>query len=376
MQSSFWLSLIVSIVLSPFNLVVFLGLCISEILYFPFSYFLKQMSDQNRVKDLLVSIIVLNWDGKHLLEKFLPSVIEAVKVDGDNHEIIVVDNGSTDESVSFLKSHFPQVKILALPENLRFTGGNNAGVQTAENDIVLFLNNDMEVDPGFLKPLVKAFGNDKVFAVSSQVFFQDRSRRREETGNTKADWKQGFVNPYHDKICTVEEKKYLPIFWAGGGSSAFDRKKFLALGGLDKLYDPFYLEDVDLSYQAWKRGWKSLLAIESVVIHKHRGTNKQKFGNNYVDNTIRKNQYLFIWKSITNVKWILQHIFLLPITQARFVAQTNFTFETKAFFRALLQFPEVLYKRYRWRHYYCLSDKQIFAETSNRKVLSGTSFNS
>ena len=72
------------------------------------------MSDQNRVKDLLVSIIVLNWDGKHLLEKFLPSVIEAVKVDGDNHEIIVVDNGSTDESVSFLKSHFPHVKILAL----------------------------------------------------------------------------------------------------------------------------------------------------------------------------------------------------------------------------------------------------------------------
>ena len=376
MQSSFWFSLIVSIALSPFNLVVFLGLCISEIIYFPFSFFLKQTSDKKRVKGLLVSIIVLNWDGKHLLEKFLPSVIEAVRVDGDNHEIIVVDNGSTDESVSFLKSHFPQVKILALPENLRFTGGNNAGVQTAENDIVIFLNNDMEVDPGFLKPLVKAFDNDKVFAVSSQVFFQDRSRRREETGNTKAEWKQGFVSLYHDKICTVEENKYMPIFWAGGGSSAFDRKKFLALGGLDKLYDPFYLEDVDLSYQAWKRGWKSLLAIESVVTHKHRGTNKQKFGNNYVDNTIRKNQYLFIWKSITNVKWILQYTFLLPITQTRFVAQTNFTFETKAFFRALLQFPEVLYKRYRWRHYYCLGDKQIFEETSKKKVLPSASFNS
>ena len=75
---------------------MFLGLCISEIIYFPFSLFLKQTSDKKRVKDLLVSIIVLNWDGKHLLEKFLPSVIEAVRVDGDNHEIIVVENGSTD----------------------------------------------------------------------------------------------------------------------------------------------------------------------------------------------------------------------------------------------------------------------------------------
>ncbi len=107
-----------------------------------------------------------------------------------------------------------------------------------------------------------------------------------------------------------------------------------------------------------------MLALDSVVVHKHRGTNKQKFGNNYVDNTIRKNQYLFIWKSITDARWILQHCFFLPITQVRFIAQTNARFELRAFFRALVQFPEALYKRYRRRACYRWGDARIFVETS------------
>ena len=352
------------LLLTPFNLLIALGLCLSEILYLPFSLFPRKLPRPEPPDPRLASLIVLNWDGKHLLEEFLPSVLEAVRRDGRNHEIIVVDNGSRDGSVSFLKTRFPQVKVVALERNLRFTGGNNAGVRAAKNDLVVLLNNDMEVDPSFLGPLLEEFQDETVFAVSSQVFFQDRSRRREETGNTRCRWRQGFVEPYHEEIPQPRAEACCPIFWAGGGSSAFDRRKFLALGGLDTLYDPFYLEDVDLSYQAWKRGWKSLLAVDSLVVHKHRGTNKQKFGNNYVDNTIRKNQYLFIWKSITDARWILQHCVFLPINQARFMAQTGVRFELRAFFRALAQFPEALCKRYRWRARYRRGDARIFVDTS------------
>ncbi len=248
-QPRFWPTL-GALLLVPFNLLVALGLCLAEILYLPFSLFPRKLPRTVLPDRSQASLIVLNWDGRHLLEEFLPSVVEAVRRDGRNHEIIVVDNGSQDGSVSFLKTHFPQVKVVALERNLRFTGGNNAGVQLAKNDVVVFLNNDMEVDPEFLRPLLEAFQDETVFAVSSQVFFQDKSRRREETGNTKSRWRQGFVEPYHDEIPQGRTKAYAPIFWAGGGSSAFDRRKFLALGGLDTLYDPFYLEDVDLSYQA------------------------------------------------------------------------------------------------------------------------------
>jgi GT2 family glycosyltransferase len=299
-------------------------------------------------------------------------VVEAAHRHGGEHEIIVVDNGSRDDSVDYLKVHFPAVKVVALPKNIRYTGGNNAGVQAAKHDIVVFLNNDMQVDPDFLQPLLDGFQQPDVFAVSCQVFFLDKDRRREETGKTRVRWKMGFLEASHDQITIADERQqYVPIFWGGGGSCAFDRRKFLALGGLDTLYDPFYLEDTDLSYQAWKRGWKSLLAVNSVVVHKHRGTNKQKFGDNYVDNTIRKNQYLFIWKNITEWRWLLAHTCLLPLTQFRLLSQTNLEFEVKAFLRASVQLPEALWKRFRPRLCYVLRDSEVFAASSRPKIREG-----
>jgi len=364
LQPGFWSRLGALLLLAPFDLLVALGLCLGEILYLPFRLLRPKPATPDPPVRRQASLIVLNWDGKHLLEEFLPSVVEAVRRDGGGHEILVVDNGSRDDSVAFLKARYPRIKVVALDRNRRFTGGNNAGVRAAAGEVVVLLNNDMEVDPHFLRPLLDGFRDEDVFAVSCQVFFQDKTRRREETGNTRSRWRQGFPEPYHAEVPPEPAGTRLPVFWAGGGSSAFDRRKFLALGGLDTLYDPFYLEDVDLSYQAWKRGWKSLLAPGSLVVHKHRGTNRGKFGDNFVDNTIRKNQYLFVWKSITDAGWILQHCLFLPLTQARFMAQTNVRFELRAFFRALLQFPEALYKRYHRRACYRRGDASIFAETS------------
>ncbi len=367
-----WVRWSVVLCLIPVDFLIAASLWFSELVYRPFSRLTRQTSTPARPDLSRASLIVLNWDGKHLLEEFLPSVVEAVKAHGGEDEIIVVDNGSQDDSVEFLHSRFPMVKVVALPENMRFTGGNNAGVQAARNDIVVLLNNDMQVDREFLQPLLEGFREGQVFAVSCQVFFQDRSRRREETGKTRVRWKMGFLEASHDQITPTDERQqYVPIFWGGGGSCAFDRRKFLAIGGLDTLYDPFYLEDTDLSYQAWKRGWKCLLAPKSVVIHKHRGTNKLKFGDNYVDNTIRKNQYLFIWKNITDWKWLASHTLLLPMIQAHLLAQTNLKFEVKAFLRALLQLPEVLLKRYRMRTQYTRGDSDIFEESSRPLVGKG-----
>ena len=216
--------------------------------------------------------MILNWDGKDLLASGLPSVIEAVRVDGRPHEIMVVDNGSTDGSVEYLKESFPQVRVLALKENLGFAEGNNAGVRAARHDTVVLLNNDMIVDPGFLGPLLRGFGPG-TFAVSSQIFLQDPSKRREETGKTTAVFRRGMIDFSHREVeGPPYPRNYYPVFWAGGGSSAFDRKKFLALGGFQDIYAPAYVEDTDLSYQAWRIGWEVLLAPESIVYHAHRAS--------------------------------------------------------------------------------------------------------
>ena len=306
----------------------------------------------------------MNWDGKHLLAECLPAVLEAVQHDGRSHDILVVDNGSTDGSVEFVRQNFSCVRVLALDRNYGFVGGNHRGIAEARTDIVVLLNNDMIVDREFLSPLLNGFSDGSVFAVTSQVFFADVYRRREETGKTRARFEDGFFYLWHDDIYPTDEAcETIPVFWAGGGSCAIDRNKYLAVGGFDPLYHPFYVEDTDLSYQAWKRGWKCLLAPASRVIHKHRSTTKAKFGQDFVENTIRKNHYLFIWKNVTDFSMVMAHLVNLPRIHGRAILRERPAFEIRAFFRAFCQFPEALWKRSVLASHYLVSDREVLARS-------------
>jgi GT2 family glycosyltransferase len=262
----------------------------------------------------LASIIILNWNGKDLLAQGIPSVIQAVARDGHPHEILVVDNGSTDDSVEYVRSTFPQVNVLALSQNLGFTQGNNAGVRAARNDIVVLLNSDMVVDPGFLRPLLSNF-SQKTFAVSSNIYLQDASARREETGRTIATFRRGMIDYAH---LEVDEHRLCrpcyPVFYAGGGSSAFHRERFLALGGFQDIFSPAYVEDTDLGFRAWKAGWDVLFAPRSIVYHKHRASTSRRFAPAELQALIQRNQFLFIWKNIQSWSFLLAHCVFLPWT--------------------------------------------------------------
>ena len=289
-----------------------------------------------------VTIQILTWDGKPLLEEFLPSVIEAA----GHHEVMVVDNGSTDGSLQFLKSRFPTVRVLRLDRNYGYSEGNNRGLKEVRTDVVVLLNNDMAVDPDFLVPLLKPFSDPSVFAVASQIAMADKAKTRVETGKTRARFESGLFYLWHDPIAPHEETlPMLPVFLAGGGACALDRRKFEALGGFDALYQPFYVEDTDLSYQAWKRGWQSLLAPASHVIHKHRGTTT-RFGELFVNNTTRRNHYLFVWKNVTDFEMLLDHLTWLPRIHARAISQYGAAFEYRAYLRAFLRLPRAIRRRF------------------------------
>jgi GT2 family glycosyltransferase/glycosyltransferase involved in cell wall biosynthesis len=254
----------------------------------------------------------LNWNGRDLLAQGLPTVLEAVRVDGRPHEVMVVDNGSTDGSVDFLKRDYPSVRILPLEKNLGFAEGNNAGVRAAAHDIVVLLNNDMVVEPGFLRPLLEGFSS-RTFAVASQIYHQDPAARREETGKTSAEFRRGMIDYSHRPVASSPPPRELyPAFWAGGGSSAFHRRRFLRLGGFQEIYSPAYVEDTDISYRAWKRGWHILFAPRSVVYHKHRASSKRRFSNAELNALIQRNQLLFIWKNIGDWRLLLSHCLWLP----------------------------------------------------------------
>jgi O-antigen biosynthesis protein len=313
------------------------------------------------VEKITTSIVIPTWNGRELLAECLPSVVEAVAEAKGGHEIIVVDNGSADGSVAFLEENFPTVRVLALDKNYYFTGGCNRGALMAQNEIVLFLNNDMKVEKGFIEPLLAPFAGDgSIFAVSSQIFFEDSSRPREETGKTRARWRSGAIWPAHDQVTKADlEMAYSPAFWFGGGSAAVDRKKFLALGGFDELYSPFYVEDFDISYQAWKRGWQNLFCPASRVIHKHRATSR-RFGDAFIERTVVRNELLFIWSNITDIRFTLSHIINLPGIFGRMMSRIGGRRSAQTLIAALIRTPACMSRRSQRRRQARITDSDVF----------------
>jgi len=305
------------------------------------------------------SVVIPNWNGRDLLEKYLPPLIEAMSGNPRN-EIIIVDNGSTDGSADLLRTAYPSVRLVALPTNLGFGGGSNAGFDAARNDIVVLLNSDMRVDAGFLQPLLDVFTDASVFAVSSQIFFSDPDRKREETGLTQGWWSNGFLRLRHVEDSAINEP--FPCFYPGGGSSAIDRRKFLELGGFDHLLRPFYLEDTDLGYMAWKRGWKVYYQPASKVWHEHRGTIGKKFSQSYIDGVLYKNLILFCWKNIHSYPAILSHLVnswigaVLSVLAGHSMERATLAGQ----WRALLQAPGALLSRWRARSLAVIDDEEAF----------------
>jgi len=303
------------------------------------------------------SVVIPNWNGRDLLARHLPSVIAAVGKNPD-HEIIVVDNGSSDGSGELVRRNFPQVRLLALPENLGFGGGSNAGFRAARNDVVVLLNNDMEVEPDFLEPLLEGFTDEKVFAVSCQIFFSDPQRKREETGLTQGWWEDGLVRVRHridESITTL-----YPCFYGGGGSCAFNRRHFLELGGFDRLLAPFYLEDTDLGFMAWKRGWKVLNQPRSRVYHEHRGTIGKRFTERQIQAVLKKNLILFCWKNIHEWRGLGPH-FLFILGDAAVSVVIGGSVERvnlEGVWGAFLQLPQALRSRWRARSLARISDRE------------------
>ncbi|HYP09154.1 MAG TPA: glycosyltransferase [Bryobacteraceae bacterium] len=305
------------------------------------------------------SVVIPNWNGRDLLEKYLPSVVTAMGSNPAN-EVIVVDNASSDGSAAYVREHFPKVRVIELPRNLGFGGGSNTGIAAAKNDIVVLLNSDMRVEADFLQPLLDGFTDERVFAVSCQIFFSDPNKKREETGLTQAWWDSGRLRVRHRADDAVTDA--FPCFYAGGGSSAYDRRKFLELGGFDSLLHPFYLEDTDLGYMAWKRGWKVLYQPRSVVFHEHRGTIGKKFSQQYIDGILKKNFVLFCWKNIHEMRKLAMQFIaswadaIVSMAMGESPERANFA----GLYRAAGQLPQAVAARWRARSLAAVNDTEAF----------------
>ncbi len=301
------------------------------------------------------SIVVLNWNGLHFLRDLMPSLRLAVARCPGDHEVIVVDNGSTDGSSAWLASEHAWARLVQLPENRFFIRGNAAGSAVATRDILVFLNNDMRVEPDFLVELLRPFGPPDLFAVSARIEMQGQ---RSETGLTRCFLRHGelrFVQP------AGQPGDPVPVLWAGGGSSAFDRAKYEAIGGFEVLYEPCYVEDVSLSWQAWRRGWRAIYAHQSVVHHAHRGTSSKVFGREQLERLNWRNRELFFLRSITDPLLLLTHAACLGWNLRKHARLLGLPIAhgVLAVLAAIPRLPAALWQRQRSRCHYRRSDRDV-----------------
>ena len=220
------------------------------------------------------SIVILNWNGASMLHRFLPSVLD----NSDGAEVVVADNGSTDDSLQVLERDFPRVHVIQMERNYGFAEGYNQALRQVEADVYVLLNSDVRVTPGWLTPLVDCLrAHPEVAALQPKIRCEWQPDCFEYAGAAG-----GFIDSLGYPYCrgrvmgTVErdEGQYdsvLPIFWATGAALVIRSADYWQAGGLDGRFFA-HQEEIDLCWRLRSRGRGILCVPWSVVYHLGGGT--------------------------------------------------------------------------------------------------------
>jgi GT2 family glycosyltransferase len=240
-----------------------------------------------------VAVVILNWNGKHFLEKFLPSIIASTY---KNFQIIVADNASNDDSISFLKEKYPQIKILVSKLNEGFAKGYNTALKQVTADYYVLLNSDVAVIPTWIEPIIGLMQADKsIGACQPKILSYDRQHEFEYAGASG-----GFIDtvgyPFARgrvfETCEKDEGQYnnaTQVFWATGAAMFVRSNVFHELQGFDEYFFA-HQEEIDLCWRMQRAAYKIFVEPSSVVYHVGGGTlpmgHKKKVFLNFRNNLV------------------------------------------------------------------------------------------
>jgi len=274
---------------------------------------------------LKTAIVILNWNGQKLLEQFLPSV---VNFSLDEATIYIADNASTDDSVSYVKTHFPSVKIIKNSQNGGYSKGYNDALKAIDADIYCLLNSDVEVTENWLKPITEAFKNDINTAIIQPKLLDFKEKTKFEYAGAGG----GFIDVFGYPYCRGRIFNYLEtdhgqfddeteIFWASGACLFIRSKVYHEVGGLDEDYFA-HQEEIDLCWRTQNLGYKVKYVGSSSVYHVGGATLKEtnphktflNFRNSLLNvvKNVPKERFLFVIFSrllldgIAGIKFIIE----------------------------------------------------------------------
>lgn len=254
-------------------------------------------------------IAIPSYNGCDALGICLESIEKWLGTRDDLADVVVVDDGSEDDTRATLPERFAFVRWIWQEENRGFGFAASRAVAACRASIVILLNNDIEIISDILSPLNEYFADRETFAVTFRSF-QDNGKIFRE-GAKQLVWRRGFPVVQHaqrHQPAPVDGK--IPSAYAVGGHAAFRREMFCALGGFDSLFHPFYWEDVDLGMRAAGRGWRIYYEPECRVIHHSGGTIRKNFSTAAIATAKARNRLLFAWRHMRGLRVAAHSLFL------------------------------------------------------------------
>ncbi|MBI1863097.1 glycosyltransferase [Candidatus Microgenomates bacterium] len=289
----------------------------------------------------MISVVVPAYKNTTMLLNNLKHNLKYLK----GAEIIIVNDDPAASIQSELK-HLP-LTLIENQQNLGFAGAVNVGFSHAKGQFVLLLNSDVLLhDDSWKKALERMEHNEHYFAIS----FAQREADGSIVGKNTIYWNNGFF--LHKKAADMHAG---PTGWAEGGSCLINKKTFNMLGGFDEIYTPFYWEDIDLSYRAWKAGYTVYFDPAVLVEHHHESTIGKYFKKKRIERIAQRNQFIFIWKNIDST-FLAGHFSRLALFLAVTIVNPV---TTVGFLSALLRLPAIMHKRQTQRALYKLSDSAV-----------------
>ncbi|MGF6850493.1 GT2 family glycosyltransferase [Chitinophaga sp. W3I9] len=299
-----------------------------------------------------VAVVILNWNGRSFLEKFLPSVCRSTY---GNLQLVLADNASTDDSVAFVAEHYPQIRIIQNPRNDGFAGGYNDALQHVQADIYVLLNQDVEVEPGWIEPVVALMQQDTKIAACQPKMRAYKDPDEFEYAGAAGGWMDilGYTFCRGRILYTTEKDNgqyddVKDIFWATGAALFIRSACYHQVGGFDRDFFA-HMEEVDLCWRLQRAGYRICYCPDSRVFHVGGGSlpqgNPRKLYLNF------RNNLMMLWKNLhSEDRWIvLVQRFFLDILAGVKSLVAGKPKDMAAIYRAYRDY-------YRWRRNYVKKD--------------------
>ena len=240
-----------------------------------------------------VSVVIINYNGRKYLEQFLPSVLSSTY---HNTELIIADNASTDDSLEFLRTHYPSLRIIILNRNYGYAGGYNEALKQIQSDYYVLLNSDVEVRPGWIEPVIALMEKDRMIGACQPKILSYQKKNQFEYAGAAGGWMDSLGYPFARgrifDICEVDNGQYndeQPVFWASGAALFIRAELFHQAKGFDTYFFA-HMEEIDFCWRLQLLGYSIYVCPASEVYHVGGGTlpkgNERKVFLNFRNNMI------------------------------------------------------------------------------------------